>query len=314
MQCIDFKFRGSDGKEIYATKYICNAPIGVVQIAHGMTEHRKRYDEFARELCNAGYNVYINDHRGHGETAGSDKELGFFAADNGWDIVLSDMLILTERIKEDYSELPIYLFGHSMGSFLARTYITRYGDQIKGTIICGTGQLNLGLINTVIPLAKLESKIRGNRSKNSAIEKILFMFHNNGIKPKRTKYDWLSRDSKVVDEYINDKYCGFSCTTSFYKDLLNGMKYIADIENYKTIPKDLSMLLISGEKDPVGNIGLGIEKIVENYKALRLKKVDYRIYSECRHEILNELNKEKVYEDVIKWLRTNSQEQAVKIP
>lgn len=267
-----------------------------------MAEHRKRYEEFAQELNKAGYIVYTNDHRGHGETAKDDYELGFIAEHNGWSTVISDVYRLTEIIKKENSQIPIFLFGHSMGSFIIRTFITKYGKEVDGAIICGTGQVNKTPLSLAMSIAKLEKVLLGSKKKSLFIERLLFAFNNKSIKPKRTKYDWLTRDTKFVDQYILDDYCGFRCTTSFYIDLLSGMKYLADIDNYRKIPSDLPMHFISGEKDPVGNKGLGIKKIVENYKSAGIKDIEYKIYPKARHEILNEVNKEVVYGDIIKWL------------
>ncbi len=299
---IDFKYSSFDGKDIATTKYITENPIGVVQIAHGMAEHRKRYSDFAEKLTDEGYSVYINDHRGHGETAGKESDLGFFAEKDGWNSVVSDMYKLTKLIKDENDSIPIFLFGHSMGSFLTRTYITRYGKEIDGAIICGTSQIEAFLLKMILPLAKLEKLIKGQRGRSWLIDKIFFASSNKSFKPIRTKLDWLSRDEKIVDEYIEDKYCGFKCTTAFFEDFIGGMKYLAYTENFKTIPFDLPMFFISGENDPVSNKGLGVKKISENYRKIGIKDASFKIYSDCRHEILNEVNKEEIYSDIVNWL------------
>ncbi|MFT4417248.1 lysophospholipase [Fredinandcohnia humi] len=305
MNSLNTFFKASDGTKIYYKKWSDGnreTPKGIIQIAHGMAEHIERYEPFARVLVNEGYVVYGNDHRGHGKTGKEVNSIGFFADENGFDTVVNDMNQLTTILKNEYQSLPIFLFGHSMGSFLARRYIQLYGNQIKGLILSGTGGDPgfMGKIGTAI--AKFEMRRKGKRTKSELMNKLTFGSYNKSFQPSRTEFDWLTRDEKEVDKYINDPLSGEIFSAGFYYDLLTGIRKIHDPMENKNIPATLPIYLIAGDKDPVGNNSKGVLQAGLLYQNLGVKDVTVKLYENGRHEILNEINKDEVYCDIVNWI------------
>ena len=301
----DFSFCGKDGHELYGTKYPAINPKGAVQIIHGMAEHRKRYENFAFKLAKNGFSIYVYDQRGHGETARNhDLPLGHLERGHGWGELLEDARRLTGFIKSEVRGVPLFLFGHSMGSFLARNYIVKKGEKIEGVVISGSGLLNGLLLYPLHLISKLEKLIKGVRGKSFLLEKILFSSNNRRFEPARTPHDWLSRDNEAVERYIEDELAGFSCTTGFYDELLAGMKKVQRGEAAKDFPRNLKLLFVSGGKDPVGGAG-DVKSLASNFREQGATSVEVKIYEEARHELLHEKNKEKVTSDIISWLKNN---------
>lgn len=305
-----FTFKTDDNIDIFTHRWLPDKGDlkGVVQIAHGMAEHAARYGEFAEFLVKNGYGVYANDHRGHGKTAGALENVGYFADSNGWDAVLKDMHQLTLEIKKDYPASPLFLLGHSMGSLLARDYASRYGDSVKGVILSGTAADPGFLGNLGIIIAKTSGKLFGKRAKSPLLDKLSFGAFNKEFKPTRTKFDWLSRDEESVDKYVEDPYCGGVFSAGFFYDMLKGLKKVYSKKNIQNIPRSLPIFFISGEKDPVGKFSRGVKKTIGMFKDAGLGKVDFKFYPDARHEILNEINREEVYLDILGWILKNSSE------
>lgn len=307
MSCTDFTLLTQDGVTIFCKKWSeegTQTPKGVVQISHGMAEHIGRYDLFAKALTKAGYVVYGNDHRGHGKTGDNANLFGFFAEDNGFDRVVEDMVLLTEFIKKEYPNLPVFLFGHSMGSFLTRRYIQSHAGKVAGVIVSGTGG-DPGFIGKVgIGIAKLEMKRVGKKTKSPFMNKLTFGGFNKIFSPGRTEFDWLTRDNEEVDKYLRDPYCGGVFTAGFFYDLVTGVAMINDRKKNTQIPVSMPMYFIAGSQDPVGNFSKGVLQAAKMYKQVGISDVTVRLYENSRHEILNELNKEEVFKDVINWLDT----------
>ncbi|MFY9295541.1 MAG: alpha/beta hydrolase [Caldicoprobacterales bacterium] len=281
------------------------SPRGIVQISHGMAEWAYRYDSFARELNKVGFIVFANDHRGHGLTAPQKEEIGYIAADDGFSRMVEDMAELNEFIRKEYPDLPIVLFGHSMGSFLSQRFIQLYGTKIQGLILSGSNGKQSPIINFGILLAYIEMKTKGRRHRSQFLNKLTFEGYNRAFAPNRTGFDWLSRDDRQVDLYIEDPYCGGVFTASFFYDFLSGLKLITKKRSLKTIPKDLPVFIFSGSMDPVGLFGKGVENLVNMYKSIGMTNISYKIYPGGRHEMLNELNRDEVIEDIITWLNTS---------
>ena len=300
----DFHLFGKYDQSIYVSKWIPEdkAPRAVIQLAHGMAEHITRYNDFAEKLVGAGYAVYGNDHRGHGKTAGSLENIGYFADEDGFNVVVEDMKLLTDTINEEHPKLPVFLFGHSMGSLLSRSYIARFGDGLKGVVLSGT-TASTGLLGLVaVLLAKIECKIKGRKVPSKFLDSMVFGAFNKPYKPARTDFDWLSRDNEQVDLYVNDPYCGGVFTAGFFLDFFSGLSEMFKTQNTKKIPKELPMYIFSGELDPVGGKkGTMVKKTFEIYKNAGIKDIEIKLYPEARHEMLNEINKEDVYNDVIQW-------------
>ncbi len=298
------KTKMTDGQDIFIHKWISEKsdPKGIVQISHGMAEHAARYEPFAEKLTESGYLVYANDHRGHGKTAGSLDNLGFFAESNGWMRVVEDMNELTSMIQNAHPGLPVFMLGHSMGSFLLRTYMFHYGTRINGAIISGTAGSPGILGDMGILVANLEIKRKGIRGKSQLLHQLTFGGYNKAFKPARTDFDWLSRDHAEVGKYIDDPFCGTVFTAGFYRDLLWGLKTIHKKENVSMIPRNLPILILSGDKDPVGKNGKGVSQVYKSLKNAGAEDIQLSLYPEGRHEMLNETNRHEVYRDVITWL------------
>lgn len=306
MKCTNFVFKGEEDLDIYTYKWESedsNLEIkGIVQIAHGMAETAKRYERFAEELTQNGYKVYINDHRGHGKTANTLNNVGHLAEKDGFKCLLMDISKLTDIIKQENKGLPIYLFGHSMGSFVSQNYIMEYGYKIDGLILSGSNGDRGPILNIAEKVAKREVKKHGRRAKSRKLDRLIFGGNNKKFKPARTEFDWLSRDEQEVDKYINDEFCGGVFTAGFFHDLINGLKIIENRENLKKVPLDLPIYIMSGDKDPVGRNGKGVLNLKDRYKRLGVKNLSYKLYKDGRHEMLNEINRDQVTMDIINWL------------
>ncbi len=300
-----FKFQTSDGIAIYTNKWLpenTSQLKAIVQISHGMAEHSDRYKRFAEALCANNIGVYANDHRGHGKTAGSVEKLGYFADRNGWDLVVDDMNQLTQIIKKSHPGIPIFLFGHSMGSLLSREYLFSYSREINGVILSATAG-DPGLLGNVgIFISKLESLLRGKKAKSPFLDKLSFGKFNTAFKPNRTAFDWLSRDNAEVDKYVDDPYCGTVFTAGFFHDMLKGIKSINTDSNIQKVSRDLPIYLIAGDKDPVGENTRGVLQVFNAYQKAGIKDLTKKFYTDARHEILNETNRQEVFTDIISWI------------
>ncbi len=275
-------------------------PKGVVQLAHGMAEHSGRYERFAQALTDAGYAVWAHDHRGHGETAGTPQDRGYFADGNGWDAAVEDIHAVGEAARAQHPDLPFFFFGHSMGSLLGRDYVTRYGQHLGGAIFSGTGgdQGLLGAIGERI--ARLEARIRGRRATSPLMNTLTFGQFNHGFRPTTTKFDWLSRDADEVAKYMADPRCGGVFTAGFFADLLGGVNSLPRLA--PLVPVDLPVHFLSGDRDPVGGNGKGVRGVADSFTAAGVRDVTLTLYPQGRHEMLNEINRDEVTADVIEWL------------
>lgn len=300
-----FTFRTDDGSDIFTYRWLpeAGAPIkAAVQIAHGMAEHAGRYGRFAETLCAAGYAVYANDHRGHGRTAGDLARIGYFADQEGWFKVAGDLMQLTGIIRENHPGVPMFLLGHSMGSFLVRTVITRDAGDLAGAVLSGTGG-DPGLLGKAgLVLARAVGAIKGRRHPSRLLNALSFGGFNKPFAPARTDFDWLNRDPAEVDRYIADPLCGGIFSAGFFVDLLEGIAYLHKPENIARIPKDLPICLFSGDADPVGDRTRGVRQVAEAYRRAGIRDVTLRFYQGGRHEMLNETNRREVFEDTIAWL------------
>lgn len=304
MRSEQFAIKTVDNIEVHVNEWLPDdKPRGVVQIAHGMAEHSGRYKRFAEALTAEGFAVFANDHRGHGRTAKSEDERGHLADENGWEQVVGDMKQVTDVIKKKFPDLPIILFGHSMGSFLSRLYAQKHGSLLSGLILSGTGS-DPGMMGSIgLGIANRELRKKGKRAKSEMMNKLIFGGYNKAFAPPRTPFDWLSRDVAEVDKYIEDPHCGFIASTTFYVDMIKELKTLDRQENLQHIPKDLPIFLISGDKDPVGGNTKGVLKAFKSLKKAGIEDVTYHFYEGARHELLNETNREEVTKDIIKWIQ-----------
>lgn len=309
MKISNFTFKGEEDTDIYVYKY---EPIekeninGIVQISHGMSEEAGRYKKFANYLTDNGYIVYINDHRGHGKSAENINRIGILAQKDGIHCIVKDLNKLTKIIKTENNGLPIFLFSHSMGSFAAQKYIIDYSEDIDGVILSGTNGLHGIEVDLGFLVAKVISKIQGREKKAYLIDKLAFGGFNKKFKPNKSEFDWLSRDFKEVEKYIENEYCGVVFSNGYFYDLFKLFKEIRNINNLKKINSKLPIYIFAGDKDPVGKFGKGITKLYENYKKVGIENVEFKLYSGGRHEMLNEINKDEVINDTINWIKQNN--------
>ncbi len=299
----EYLISGIDGHKIYVISWKPEGEIkGVLQIVHGMSEYCRRYKGFAEYLTNEGIAVYAHDHRGHGKSVSDNECRGFFDSKDGFMKVVNETHIVTEFIKENEKDTPILILGHSMGSFVTRKYIQIYDEDIVGAIISGTGD-SKGVVGSIGKLiAKTISKVKGEKHESKLLDKLSFGSFNSNFKPNRTEFDWLSRDEKQVDRYIGDEDCGFLCTAKFYIDLMTGLDMVSNKDNISKTRKDLPILFVSGDKDPVGDMGKGVENVYKKYKDLSLD-ANIKLFKDARHEILNEINQTEVYQYLFKWMK-----------
>ncbi len=275
--------------------------VATLHINHGMAEHSLRYDGFARYMNSLGFTVYAQDHRGHGLTK-EEEERGWFSAENGWDVVVQDSIAVDQLIAGEVGYLPHFILGHSMGSFITRTALTRAGDLYSGAVIMGTGagQGLLGAIGKSI--ARRHVRKYGGRMPDHRLDKLSFGAYNKHFKPIKTSADWLTRDPEEVRKYLDDPLCGFVCSSQFFYDLLTGIEAANDPDLAKKVPPVLPMLIVSGSEDPVGGYGKGVRKVADLYRKAGVRVVDLKLFEGGRHEILNETNKDEVYAYVGSWL------------
>ena len=244
----EFTYPSSTGKNtIYARMCVPDGtPRGVVQIAHGIAEHIKRYDGFMTFLADNGFVAVGNDHLGHGQSAADENERGYFDDKDGWMHVVDDMDLLHEKVSAEFPDIPYIFFGHSMGSFLTRTYIIRYPEKPDLVILCGTGHQPKAQIMSGYGIAEAAAKVGDPRRQGDKMSLIAFGTYNNGIENLRTQYDWLTRDETIVDKYIEDPLCGFVPKVGLFRDMLYGIMFITDAENLAKMNKELPVLFISG--------------------------------------------------------------------
>ena len=296
---IPFTSRG--GADNYPLETALWTPEGevraVVQILHGMAEHIARYDRLARALCARGYAVAGHDHRGHGQKCPEDK-IGYCADQNGWSKVVGDAHQETLLLKNRFPGKKLILLGHSMGSFLAREYVLRYGGDISALVLSGTGYYGKALCAAGGFLAKLCPP----KKPSKLVDSIAFSANNKPFKPARTGFDWLSRDEKEVDKYVADARCGFIFTARAFGDFFGGLKDLTKTERLAAIDPALPILIISGDNDPVGGMGAGVKSVYDEYKRAGLKHVTMKLYPGARHEIFNETNRDEVTNDLADWL------------
>ncbi len=271
-------------------------PKGVVKLAHGMAEHSARYDTFAGFLNANGYIVVMNDHRGHGLTAAKDS-LGYEEGDMFGNNV-RDQLAILDYCREKYG-LPLYLMGHSYGSFVTQAVIEAH-PNVNGFILCGSNYIKGASFTACGVIARSMCRHKGGRYPAELIVKLSFKSYEKKFGGNNS---WLNRDEKEVAKYNSDEQCGFTCSANFYRSFMAGISKLYSKESYSTINADTPILLIAGGDDPVGNYGKGVTKLAKFYTdKVGVKDVTLHLYEGARHEILNEINKTEVFADVLKWL------------
>ena len=298
-----FSFPSSDG--IHSIKVQEWRPEGrpraVVQIVHGVAEHVGRYDQAARFLASHGFLVCGGDHLGHGRTV-SDGQYGYFAPKGGWDLVVRDVRRLRELEGEQYPGLPYFLLGHSMGSFLTRTYLIRWPGTVDGAILSGTGQEPAPLVAFGRAASGALCALRGPSYVSALIYQLSLGAYNRKFRPNRTTGDWLSRDPVMVDEGLRDPLCSFRPTVSMFRDMMTGLQFIGQERNVKKMDPSTPVYFFSGEQDPVGSMGKGVKKVAGLFRRAGCRDVTVKLYPGGRHEMLHETNRQEVLADLLSWL------------
>lgn len=305
----EFYFPSSDGKTlIHVNQWTPTerSIVGVVQIAHGVAEYGKRYAPFAQYLCAHGYVVVANDHLGHGLSVVEGCPMVYLGDENGWQHVVDDIEELRRRTAKVLPHKPYFLFGHSMGSFLSRTHLIRYPGRLDGCILCGTGHQSPALIAGGKLIADREIRRLGRKAFSVKADKLAFGAYNQHFKPARTRFDWISANEANVDAYMADPLCGGDTTLGLFRDMLDGLTIITKQSNINKMDKELPVFFIAGDKDPVGDMGKGVEKAYHCFQKAGLRDVSMKLYHDLRHEILNENGKQYVYRDVLDWLEARS--------
>ncbi len=299
----EYTIQADDGTDIFVRRWLPAGGIrAAVQISHGMVEHSGRYEWFANKLAEQGFAVYAHDHRGHGKTAKTAGSLGYLADKNGFDRVVNDVRCCIEQIRTAYPDAKVILFGHSFGSFVAQRYMEQYGNTIDGCILSGTAGPRLALVRTARVIAAAAKVIGGPKKCSRFINALAFGSSCSRIQDKRTRSDWLSRDSAQVDAYIADPLCQFTPTSSFFYDLFDGLCTIHTKEQMRRIPVSLPIFLFAGTADPVGSYGKTVQVLYDVYRNNGVSDLELKLYPGARHELLNEINREEALADILSWL------------
>lgn len=300
----DFWYDSKGAGKIHGCRWTPEGDVkAVVQIVHGIAEFVERYEEFAQFLNRHGILVVAEDHMGHGKSINGEGIQGYFHG--GWFTAIDDTYQLLRDTKAEFTEVPYILFGHSMGSFFARTILCKYPDSgISGAIICGTGWQPAFALPALVKVIDGICKKNGEEKPDEKLQGMIFGSYNKKVEHPRTPYDWLTRDAKIVDAYIADPLCGFTASAGLLREMMKGIYYIEQPKNLTAMEKELPVFFIAGKDDPVGSYGKGVERCAAEFQKAGMTDVSCKLYPLCRHEILNEINREDIFKDVLKWIES----------
>ena len=298
----DFWYDSHGAGKIHGCRWTPEGEIKVVvQLVHGIAEFVERYDAFAEYLNKRGCLVVAEDHMGHGQSINGEGIQGYFHG--GWFTAVADTYQLLADTKQEFPDVPYVLFGHSMGSFMARTILCKYPDSgISAAVICGTAWQPAFALPALIRVIDSICKKEGETLPNEKLQGMVFGSYNRKVEHPRTPFDWLTRDARIVDDYIAHPLCGFTASAGLLREMMRGIHYIEQPKNLAAMKKDLPVFFIAGGDDPVGSYGKGIHRCVQAFKKAGMTDVSVRVYPLCRHEILNEINKEEIFADVAGWI------------
>jgi alpha-beta hydrolase superfamily lysophospholipase len=303
MQESTFQLASADEIEVFVYRWLPEGkPRAVVQIAHGMAEHAARYARLAHALTAAGYAVYASDLRGHGRTARTSDDLGFFAARDGWRKCAEDLWKVNRRLAEENPGVPVVLLGHSMGALLARQLMRDHGQSFAGVVLSGASGHPTPLALAGRAITRAEKLRVGGRGKSKLVQSLTFDAFNKRFEPVRTRFDWLSRDQAEVNKYVADPLCGFNSSVQLWIDMLDAWAAIAGDDRVSGAPRELPIYVISGERDPVSAGTKMLLPMLDQYRKAGLTRVEHKFYPEARHELLNETNREEVTRELLQWM------------
>lgn len=302
----EFYYPSADGKtNIHAVEWLPDEnPVGILQIAHGVTEYILRYEELAEYLTKNGFAVVGNDHLGHGTSIADGAEPMYFGPEGSWNWAVEDLHTCKSIISKKYKDIPYCLLGFSLGSFLVRTYLIKYPNSVDASILIGTGQPPHMQISLAKFIANREAKKAGENHTTPMIKKLTFETYNKLFAPNRTEFDWLCSNNASLDKYIADPMRGGDLSAGLFREMLSGMEYTSKLNNIKKMNKDIPILFLSGDMDPVGDKGKGVIKAYDNFKKAGIKNVSIKLYKGLRHDILNEECKEEIYAYIDEWMNS----------
>lgn len=314
----DFYFLSADGKtRIHGVKWI---PVGetsvperdpdevvfrgVLQITHGMVEYIERYDEFARYMTKQGFLVVGHDHLGHGRSVSDTGDWGYFAGENPSDTVVADMHQLRSAVQKEYPQLPYFMLGHSMGSYMLRKYLVLHPEHLAGAIIMGTGFIPRSAAGFALTFTKCMAAVKGWHHRSRLISDLTFgrSYKKYDLSGQNPANSWLTKDENMVRKYYSEPQCTFTFTLNGYRGLFEAVLFSCNPANAAKLPQDLPLFLVSGADDPVGDAGTGVRKVYDMYQKAGIRDITCKLYENDRHEILNETDREAVYQDIAEWI------------
>lgn len=305
----EFYFDSRDGKSrIHAVRYRpedAGQIRCILQVVHGMAEYVERYEEFAAYLVERGFVVTGDDHLGHGKSVGQGGKQGYFCERDPATVLVRDVHRLKKLTEELYPGVPYVLMGHSMGSFITRNYLCRYGTGISGAVIMGTGMQPKAVLDMARLVAGIQKLFCGSGHVSRLLDRLAFGGYGRGITDRRTAFDWLSRDRERVDRYIADPMCGFTFTVNGFGALFELVLRLYSPENLAAVPRELPVFMVSGDADPVGDYGKGVRRAYDSLVAAGLTDIRLKLYPGGRHELLNETNRSQVMQDICRWVEEN---------
>ncbi|MEG1593592.1 MAG: alpha/beta hydrolase [Oscillibacter sp.] len=302
----EFTIPSADGKTaLHAVEWLPEgAPRAVVQISHGVSEYILRYEPFAEYLTKQGFAVIGNDHLGHGSSVAEGGARLYFGPKGSWNWVVDDLYALRCQTGKRFPGLPYFLMGHSMGSFLARTYLIRYPGTVDAAIVMGTGQMAPAIVAGGRLVAAQQARRVGETKSSPLVMQLAFGTYNKLFAPNRTAFDWLSVNGENVEAYVADPLCGENPSTGLFREMLGGMAFISKAEHLKKMNANTPILFLSGSMDPVGACGKGVEKACASFRKAGVRDVSMKLYPGLRHEILQEGCKALIYQDIAQWLES----------
>lgn len=301
----EFYYPSSDGvTQIHGIEWLPEGDVeAVLQICHGMVEYIDRYDGFAKYLTERGFCVVGHDHLGHGKSVQSQEHLGFFHETAGNKYVIADIHRLRKITQKKYGEVPYFMMGHSMGSFLLRQYLTMRAEGLAGAIIMGTGCMPYSLLAAGQKVCKAIAAVKGWNYRSEFVNQLGMGGYNKQFEPSDSTKDWITSDEEMRKAYEADPLCSYTFTVNGYYQMFEGMKVLTKKESMAKIPKDLPVFFVSGAEDPVGENGKGVVKVFQKYENSGISDVQMKLYPGDRHEILNETDRMEVYEDLYQWMK-----------